>query len=64
MALASSACSRARSGAYRGDGLVVIGVHTPEFSFEHEIDRIRPAIQQREIGYACSARSCPSKGAA
>jgi thiol-disulfide isomerase/thioredoxin len=24
-----------------GDGLVVLGVHTPEFSFEHEIDRVR-----------------------
>ena len=27
---------RAWSQAYRDDGLVVIGVHTPEFSFEHE----------------------------
>ena len=30
---------RAWSQAYRDEGLVVIGVHTPEFSFEHEIDR-------------------------
>jgi hypothetical protein len=37
--------------AYRDDGLVVIGVHTPEFSFEHEIDRIPPAINEREIDY-------------
>jgi hypothetical protein len=42
---------RAWSQAYRDDGLVVIGVHTPEFSFEHEIDRIRPAIKEREIDY-------------
>ena len=42
---------RAWSQAYRGDGLVVIGVHTPEFSFEHEIDRIRDAIREREIDY-------------
>jgi hypothetical protein len=42
---------RAWSQAYRDDGLVVIGVHTPEFSFEHEIDRIRPAIKAREIDY-------------
>ena len=27
---------RAWSQAYRDDGLIVIGVHTPEFSFEHE----------------------------
>ena len=32
---------RAWSRAYRDDGLVVIGVHTPEFSFEHEPDRVR-----------------------
>ena len=32
---------RAWSQAYRDDGLVVIGVHTPEFSFEHELDRVR-----------------------
>jgi thiol-disulfide isomerase/thioredoxin len=42
---------RAWSHAYREDGLVVIGVHTPEFSFEHEIDRIRQAVNQREIDY-------------
>jgi thiol-disulfide isomerase/thioredoxin len=42
---------RAWSRAYRDDGLVVIGVHTPEFSFEHEIARIRPAIKAREIDY-------------
>jgi thiol-disulfide isomerase/thioredoxin len=32
---------RAWSQAYRNDGPVVIGVHTPEFSFEHDIDRVR-----------------------
>ena len=42
---------RAWSRAYRDDGLIVIGVHTPEFSFEHEIDRIRPAIKERAIDY-------------
>ena len=42
---------RAWSQAYRDEGLIVIGVHTPEFSFEHEIDRIRKAIQEREIDY-------------
>ena len=34
---------RAWSQAYRGDGLVVIGAHTPEFSFEHDIDLVRQA---------------------
>jgi hypothetical protein len=31
--------------------LVVIGVHTPEFSFEHEIDRVRQATRERGIDY-------------
>jgi thiol-disulfide isomerase/thioredoxin len=42
---------RAWSQAYRDDGLVVLGVHTPEFSFEHELDRVRLATTQREIDY-------------
>jgi hypothetical protein len=29
----------------------VIGVHTPEFSFEHEIDNVRRAIEERAIDY-------------
>jgi thiol-disulfide isomerase/thioredoxin len=42
---------RAWSRAYRDDGLIVVGVHTPEFSFEHEIDRVRLAVQERGIDY-------------
>ena len=42
---------RAWSQAYRADGLVVIGVHTPEFSFEHELDRVRQATTERGIDY-------------
>ena len=42
---------RAWSQAYRDDGLVVIGVHTPEFSFEHDIDGVRRATAEREIDY-------------
>ena len=44
-------CVRAWSQAYRNDGLVVIGVHTPEFSFEHELDRARLAVTERRIDY-------------
>jgi thiol-disulfide isomerase/thioredoxin len=40
---------RAWARAYRDDGLVVIGVHTPEFSFEHDIAAVRRAIEEREI---------------
>jgi thiol-disulfide isomerase/thioredoxin len=42
---------RAWSQAYRNHGLVVIGVHTPEFSFEHEIERVRQATKARAIDY-------------
>ena len=42
---------RAWSQAYRDDGLIVIGAHTPEFSFEHEIDRVRQATRDRAIDY-------------
>ena len=43
---------RAWSRAYRDDGLIVIGVHTPEFAFEHDIDRVRRAVKERGIDYA------------
>ena len=32
-------------------GLVVVGVHTPEFSFEHNVDNVRRAVQQMKIEY-------------
>jgi thiol-disulfide isomerase/thioredoxin len=43
---------RAWSRAYRDDGLVVIGVHTPEFAFEHDLDLVREATTERGIDYA------------
>jgi thiol-disulfide isomerase/thioredoxin len=46
---------RAWSRAYRDDGLVVIGVHTPEFSFEHDIELVRRATDEREIDYPVAA---------
>jgi hypothetical protein len=42
---------RAWSHAYRDDGLVVIGAHTPEFSFEHDIEGVRRAVKERDIDY-------------
>ncbi len=42
---------RAWAQAYRDDGLVVIGVHTPEFSFEHEIHLVHRATKERAIDY-------------
>ena len=46
---------RAWSQAYRDDGLIVIGVHTPEFSFEHDIDGVRQAVEVRDIDYPVAA---------
>ena len=48
---------RAWSRAYRDDGLVVIGVHTPEFSFEHELDLVWQATKEREIEYPVAVDS-------
>jgi len=42
---------RAWSHAYRDDGLIVVGVHTPEFSFEHDIDAVRQSTSDRAIDY-------------
>src|ERR671937_273009 len=42
---------RAWSQAYRDDGLAVIGVHTPEFSFEHDVELVRQATKERAIDY-------------
>ncbi len=42
---------RAWSRAYRDDGLIVIGVHTPEFSFERDADGVRRAARARHIDY-------------
>jgi len=42
---------RAWSQVYQEHALVVIGVHTPEFSFEHEIERVRLATKDRGIDY-------------
>ena len=36
---------RAWASAYREHGLVVVGAHTPEFTFEHELEGVRRAMQ-------------------
>ncbi|MGD0796882.1 MAG: thioredoxin family protein [Acidobacteriaceae bacterium] len=42
---------RAWAEKYKEHGLVVIGSHTPEFSFEHNVDNIRWAIKDMKIDY-------------
>jgi thiol-disulfide isomerase/thioredoxin len=42
---------RAWAGKYSGHGLVVIGVHTPEFGFEHDLGNVRRAVQDMRVDY-------------
>lgn len=36
---------------YRDQGLVIVGLHTPEFSFEHDIENVREAVDGFGIKY-------------
>lgn len=36
---------------YRDQGLVVIGVHTPEYGYEKKLDNLRAAVQRFDITY-------------
>lgn len=38
--------------SYQDQGLVIIGNHYPEFSYERDLDNLKDAIQQLEIPYA------------
>src|ERR1700744_5297214 len=42
---------RAWAEKYRDHGLVVIGVHAPEFAFERNVDNVKSAIATLKIGY-------------
>jgi len=48
---------RAWAAKYKEKGLVVIGVHTPEFSVEHEIANIRRAAQAMRVDYPIAVDS-------
>jgi thiol-disulfide isomerase/thioredoxin len=48
---------RAWAEKYRDHGLTVIGVHTPEFSFEHSVDNVRWALKDMQIGYPVAVDS-------
>ena len=36
---------------YKDDGLLVVGVHSPEFRFERDISNVREAVEQADIEY-------------
>ena len=42
---------RAWAGKYSGDGLVVVGVHTPEFGFEHDVDNVHRAVKSMRVDF-------------
>ncbi len=42
---------RAWAEKYKDQGLVVIGVHAPEFAFEKNVDNVKKAIADFKIGY-------------
>lgn len=37
---------------YADDGLSIIGVHTPEFSYEKDIDNVEEALVRLDVPYA------------
>jgi thiol-disulfide isomerase/thioredoxin len=42
---------RAWAERYQDQGLVVVGVHTPEFPFERDVDNVRQAVKDMTIAY-------------
>jgi thiol-disulfide isomerase/thioredoxin len=42
---------RAWAGRYKDHGLTVIGVHTPEFDFEHDLDNVRQEVKDLGVDY-------------
>jgi thiol-disulfide isomerase/thioredoxin len=42
---------RAWAQKYQNQGLMVIGVHTPEFTFEYDVDNIRLAAKKDRVDY-------------
>ena len=48
---------RAWAETYQDRGLVVIGVHTPEFDFEHDLDNVRRAAKDLRVDYPVAVDS-------
>ena len=48
---------RAWAEKYKGKGLVVIGVHSPEFEFEKSLDNVRHAVKDMNIDYPVAVDS-------
>jgi thiol-disulfide isomerase/thioredoxin len=48
---------RAWAERYRDHGLVMVGVHTPEFSFEKDLENVREALLQMRVTYPVAVDS-------
>jgi thiol-disulfide isomerase/thioredoxin len=48
---------RAWADKYRDQGLVVIGVHSPEFSFEKNVNNVRWAVKEMRVDYPVAVDS-------
>ena len=55
--LRSLAYLRAWADNYKDQGLLVIGVHTPEFDFEQDLDNVRRAVKAMRIQYPVAVDS-------
>jgi hypothetical protein len=49
--LRTHAYVRAWDERYADQGLVVVGVHTPEFPFERDVDNVRQAVKDMTVAY-------------
>jgi thiol-disulfide isomerase/thioredoxin len=48
---------RAWAEKYKDPGLVTVGVHTPEFPFEQDVDNVRQAAKDLRVGYPIAVDS-------
>src|SRR3954463_1502113 len=48
---------RAWAEKYKDQGLIVVGVHTPEFPFERDVDNVRWAVEEDRIEYSVAIDS-------
>ena len=53
---------RAWAARYKEQGLVVIGVHTPEFSFEENVDNVRRSAKERGVAYQSPSTTTARSG--
>jgi thiol-disulfide isomerase/thioredoxin len=53
---------RAWADRYQDHGLVVIGVHTPEFGFEHDLDNVRREVKDLGVDYRSRSTTTTRSG--